>query len=95
MVFRSHARADTQMVDFVVALDTRSGEVLSFLHNNGVNSGQGYTAQWLEQLTADQQVPGSGGDIGSILLAWSAEHYYEPSHNYNHNANDDDSTKVS
>ena len=31
---------------------------------------QGYIAKWLEQLTADQQVPGSipGGDIGSILI---------------------------
>ena len=42
-------------------------------HGRGCHCGhrtQGYIAQWLEQLTADQQVPGSipGGDIGSILI---------------------------
>ena len=67
------------------------------LHNGDQETGQGYIAQWLEQLTADQQVPGSipGGDIGSIFIGMFSGTIYEPNHNYNHNANDNDSTKVS
>ena len=53
-------RADTQMVELVVALDTRSGEILCFVYTMVIKTElwTRYIAQWLEQLTADQQVPG-------------------------------------
>ena len=66
-------RADTQMVELVVALDTRSGEILCFVYTMVIK-----TELWTRvhspvvraELTADQQVPGSipGGDIGSIFI---------------------------
>ena len=51
----------------------RIGYVRSRLSVRGCFCGhrtQGYIAQWLEQVSADQQVPGSipGGDHGSILI---------------------------
>ena len=67
----------TVLNDSLLDVNTRG---IPFLCNCPVSDGgrgcycghrtQGYIAQWLERLTADQQVPGSipGGDRGSILI---------------------------